>query len=197
MKYYIIFLFIFFATATFAQNTSEKSSSLPTFMDKCYGEAGMYIGQIFSKKTAMQTHFSLHVVFRKKYHVGAVYERLTNFTRADLFQNDSVLRGNYAFKYQSAGIRFGYEIFPAKKYHLQPQLTVNWGMYRYDNGPFTIRRWNFAVLVPALQFSYDLHKNVALGAGVSYRTHIGIKGALSNRDLNGIYGNLFLRIGIL
>lgn len=178
-------------------DTLAPTSKFKTVVGQYYFEAGMHIGQIFSKKVAMTTHFSGNIVLYKKFHLGAQYERLTNYLTIPLFSDDSLKAGDYNFMHQSAGIRFGYAIFHTKKYQLQPSVSINWAMIKYSLDEFSIHKWNFCVIEPGINFSYIVHKNVSLGAGVHYRLNLGLSQALSNKDLNGMYGNIFVRFGFL
>ena len=99
--------------------------------------------------------------------------------------------------HQSAGIKFGYVLFHSKNYQLEPSLAMNWAMIQYRTNAFDIRKWNFCVIEPGINFNYIVHKNVSLGAGLHYRINLGLRNALQNKDLNGIYGNIFLRFGVL
>ena len=190
---------LLWASQIYAQesDTIANTSLFRSIVGQYYFEAGMHIGQIFTKKVGMTTHFSGHVVLYKKYHLGIQYERLTNFDKVSLFNSDSLIKAEYIFMNQSAGIRFGYTIFHNKKYQLQPTLAVNWAMIKYRTNDFNIRKWNYFLMEPSVNFSYILHKNVAVGAGINYHINIGLNHALTNKDLNGFYGNLFLRFGLL
>jgi hypothetical protein len=191
-----LFLFVFCANAQ-EMDTTKTTSKFNSIVSQYYFEAGMHIGQVFNNKAGMVMHFSGNVVLYKKYHLGVQYERLTNFSEANLFANDTALSGKYTFKHQSAGIRFAYAVFHNKKYQLQPNLSVNWAMIYYRSNQFDISRWNFCVIEPGINFSYILHPNVSIGAGLHYRLNLGLNKALVNKDLNGLYGSIFLRFGLL
>lgn len=193
----ILMLSIGYSLTAQELDVSKKTSPFRKAVGQYYLEAGMHIGQIFSKQASMLTHFSANIVLYKKYHIGVQYERLTNYTAATLFKNDSALNGSYTFMYQSAGVRFCYAFFHNKKYQLQPSVSANWAMIQYSTSEFNIRRWNFFIVEPGITFSYIVHKNVAVGAGLHYRINLGLKNALNNKDLNGLYGSVFLRFGVL
>ena len=178
-------------------DTTKTPTKFKSIVSQYYFEAGMHIGQIFNNKAGMVMHFSGNVVLYKKYHLGIQYERLTNFNEVNLFVNDTNLSGKYTFMHQSAGIRFAYAVFHKKKYQLQPNLSVNWAMIQYRTNQYDIRQWNFCVIEPGVNFSYILHQNVSIGAGLHYRLNLGLNKALINKDLNGLYGSIFLRFGLL
>lgn len=190
-------LFLTLGIKAQATDSIKPMSPFKRAVGQYYFEAGMHVGQILQKKAGMYTHFSGNIIIYKKYHIGAQYERLTNYEQMSLFNQDTMLTKTYNFMHQSAGIKFGYIIFHSKKYQLEPNLSVNWAMIQYRTNALDIRKWNFCVIEPGITFNYIVHKNVSFGAGLHYRINLGLHNALQNKDLNGVYGNIFLRFGVL
>lgn len=200
MKKLLLSIVLFLSTCCVYAQSSDSTRSQSKFnsiVTQYYFEAGMHVGQVFNNKAGMYTHFSGAVVLYNKFHLAAQYEKLSNYNDVDVYSKDSGRVYNYKFFHQSAGIRFSYSIFHRKKYQLQPGISINWANINYRTNALDIQKWNFAVIQPSIVFTYILHKNVSLGAGLHYRLNLGISRLLSGKDLNGIYGSLFVRFGML
>ena len=172
------------------------STLMPLNKHRYFLQADMQISQTL-KSAAMYTKFSACWLFPKQYYIGFLYQKLTSEEAINKFvpntSTDEII-----LEHQNAGIKAGYILFANKRISFNPEASINWAMCKYQYPIGAIYRYNFITIEPSVNLLFNLHKNLAAGLGLSYRINVGLHlNGLSDRDLNGITGRLFISYGKL
>jgi hypothetical protein len=174
--------------------TNEPFFAAKKFDSKCYVGFEAIPTQILKTRAAMNLGFSLNWVINHKFVLSAKYHMLTTPVNiAD--QIEPVRTDTVRLVHHFAGLAFGYIIFHQKKFSLQPELAAGWGAVKYTYADQTYRK-DFAVIIPAFYGVYNATKHFRFGFGLNYRLTAGAKfNGLTDADLSGIGGVVFLRVG--
>jgi hypothetical protein len=199
-KYLLLFLLVSAFNEANAQvlkedtTTNQPFFAAKNFDSKCYVGFEAIPTQILKTKAAMNLGFSLNWVINHKFVLSAKYHGLT--TPVNIVGNiEPVLTDTVHLVHHFAGLAFSYIILHNKKFSLQPELAAGWGGIKYVRDEQTFRK-DFAVIIPAFYGVYNATKHFRFGFGLNYRLTVGGKfNGLTDADLSGIGGVVFLRVG--
>jgi hypothetical protein len=197
-KWGLVVLLLFFVFESRGQTSGDTDTNSSQHLKsyKYFLQADMQVSQIV-KNAGMFTSFSACWLFSKHYYLGIQYQKLTSEEAINNFVPNTS-KDDIVLEHQSAGIKAGYILFSKKRISFNPEATINWAMCKYQYPVGAIYRNNFLVIEPAANILFNLHKNLAVGLGVSYRINAGLHlNGLSSNDLNGIAGRVFVRFGKL
>jgi hypothetical protein len=210
-KYFVLALFCSFSIlCVFAQSDSTKLFFTKKFPSSVFVELGSRFNQV-NASSGMDIDFSLSWLAKHKYYVGAAYNQLASeeFFMVIEKLNNFPVEPNISskIKYQTAGLRFGYIFFENQKVvSFSPDLTVSWAGIKIQTAE-TEKKLNGASLSPALKGVFNISDYFRLGVSLHYQVFIVKKydAALDNshpyayefsgKDLSGIGGGVFMRIG--
>ena len=183
MKKLIIFVFILFMAVPFALNADVK-----TLVPKDF-ESGGYGGPAF-KFTTIDGQFSFLMggggawLLNHRIMIGGMGFGLAS----DLTSGGRALDMSYG------GFNGGYIFFPDNVVHFTTHATIGWGEVSLQDPSESDK---FFVIEPNVDAEVNLLTWVRLCAGVSYRIATGVSGitGISNSDLSGLSGTIFIKFG--
>lgn len=190
-----------FWTCTVFSMQAQDTTHVPFFKADCFESDAYFEFQAvvsqYAKSAAGFTGFGLHWVVNHKFVVGAQGFLLASGESLDKFYTiaDTVSDPPLS-KFYSAGLSFGYVLFPQKKFSFHPELYAGWGMFKYQpEGAPELSR-HLGVLWPKVQGTWNAHKHFRLGVGLGYRAVVGKNiDLLKSTQLGGVTGQVFLRVG--
>jgi len=112
---------------------------------------------------------------------------------------------NLKLKYGSGGVLLEYIFSSNKLLHVSIQSMVGAGGVRYDinkhedaHDKVNYSDDSFFVLEPGVSLVLNVSDNFRIGAGATYRFVSGVEyESLSNSDINGASGQVYLKFGVL
>lgn len=207
---FILFILSFSSLYVFSQVDTTKLFYAKKFESAAFVELASRIIQS-NHSAGMDIDFSANWLVKHKYYVGAAYSQLASVeqTRSYLQLNMPPF-SSYAkttIKYQTAGLRFGYMLFPDQKVvSLSPDLTLSWMGLKLQTQEEEVKKQG-ALIAPALKAVFNVSDYFRIGLALNYNIFVFKKidttndqdyeyaTQLANKDLNGIGGGIFLRIG--
>lgn len=177
-----------------AQSDSAKLFYAKKFDSKAFVELGSNFIQI-NDGAGTNIDFSLNWVVNNKYYVGAAYSQLASleerFVAFESGESDTL-----RFNQQTMGLRLGYILFHDHKIvSFSPDLTVGWANFKFpDTKDFPVH--HYAFLTPALKAVFNVSNYFRVGAALHYRVNVGLdEPYIQTKDLSGVGGGIFMRIG--
>jgi hypothetical protein len=198
MKKMLLISCLFFTFSLLkAQDSIEPFFKAKRFESGFFVQADLRLTQIMHTNTGMITAFSGCWTVNRKYYLGAQYERATTGidVHSLLERNPNV---SVNLEYMTAGLKFGYILFPDKIVSFNPDLSLNWAQAKYAYPAANIYHWNFFMMEPSVNMSINPLPYFSVGAGLAYRLNLGLNlNGIHSSDLNGLNGLVFVRVGTM
>lgn len=187
-----------------AQQDTTKLFYAKKIQSNAFVELGSNIMQSYDK-AGMDVKISINWLVQHKYYIGAAYNQLASKETFMSLKNapTEITFDETKVKYQTLGLRFGYIFFPDQKIiSLSPDLTVGWAGVRLNTDTVT-HKINGAYISPAVKGVFNVSKYFRIGLELNYNI-FAIKQfetddkyfiKFQGKDLNGIGGGIFFRIG--
>lgn len=198
---------LFFSASALLTNAQQDTTKLfyaKKIKSNAFVEFGSNIIQSYDK-AGMDVKLSVNWLVQHKYYLGAAYNQLASKETFMSLKNapNQTTFDQTKVKYQTLGLRFGYIFFPNQKIiSLSPDLTVGWAGVRLNTDTIT-NKINGAYISPAVKGIFNVSKYFRIGLELNYNI-FAIKQfetddkyfiKFQGKDLNGVGGGIFFRIG--
>lgn len=199
-----LLLFSCMALLANAQQDTTKLFYAKKIQSNAFVELGSNITQSY-EKAGMDFNIAVNWLVSHKYYVGAAYSQLASKESFMSLKNspNEITFDETKVKYQTLGLRFGYIFFPKQKIiSLSPDLTIGWAGVRLNTDTVT-HKMNGAYISPAIKGVFNVSKYFRIGVSLNYNI-FAVKEFETNdryfikfqaKDLNGVGGGIFFRIG--
>jgi hypothetical protein len=194
----------------FSQVDTTKLFYAKKFESAAFVELGSRIIQS-NHSAGMDIDFSANWLVKHKYYLGGAYSQLASVEQIISFQNGlsqpDLISYKTNIKYQTAGLRFGYILFPDKKVlSLSPDLTLAWMGLKLQTDKEEVKKQG-ALISPAVKAVFNVSNYFRIGLALNYNVFVFKKidtkddanyvysSQLSSKDISGLGGGVFLRIG--
>lgn len=194
------------ASYAFSQSDTTKLFYAKKFQSAAFVELASNIIQT-NNGSGMNVDFSANWLVQHKYYLGASYGQLASLEKFNSTEIGNNRKTDTKVNFQSFGLRFGYILFPDKKlFSLSPDLSVRWTSIKLQTAE-EAHKINGANIVPALKGVFNVSSYFRIGLQLQYNLFVFKKLDTSQnpdalfstqfqaKDLNGIGGGVFLRIG--
>lgn len=209
---YILFFALSSLSATYvsAQVDTTKLFYAEKFESDAFVEFGSRITHV-NYSSGMDIDLSVNWLVNHKYYLGAAYNQL-----ASVEKNTSVIKFleppapnevDTKINYQTLGLRLGYILFEDQKIiSFSPDLTVGWVGVKLEN-EIEETKLNGAYISPALKGVFNVSNYFRIGVELNYNVFLVKKydsqndnnaiysTQFSSKNINGIGGGIFLRVG--
>lgn len=198
MKTFLLLLFFFltlFSTQANAQVDTTKLLYAKNLVSDGFVELGSNFIQ-FNGEGATNIDFSVNWLVGKKYYLGFVFQQLASYETGSQYIDSLAIFQEGIIKQQNIGLRFGYVFFEDSKIaSFSPDISGGWSGLRWE-GEAPKEREHFGFISPALKGVFNVSDFFRIGAQLNYRAYIGLDSpSLTSKELNGLGGGIFLRIG--
>lgn len=200
----------FSVSYVFSQEDTTKLFYAEKFDSDAFVEFGSRITHV-NQSSGMDIDLAVNWLVNHKYYLGAAYSQLASVekkvSKIKFLEPPLSEAVNTKINYQTAGLRFGYILFENQKIvSFSPDLTVGWVGVKLENEIDKIRL-NGAYISPALKAVFNVSNYFRIGVELNYNTFIfkeydslNDSNALysiqfSSKNINGIGGGIFLRVG--
>jgi len=209
-KSLLLLISSFSAIYAFSQNDTTKLFFSEKFESDAFVEFGSRITHV-NYSSGMDIDLALNWLINHKYYLGATYGQL-----ASVEKNTSIIKILEATKpteidtkinYQTLGIRLGYILLENSKIiSFSPDLTLGWVGVKLENESDETKL-NGAYISPAIKGVFNVSDYFRIGVVLNYNAFMIKKYnsqndnnavysyQLSSKNISGIGGGLFLRVG--
>lgn len=209
---FILLLFSLSMSYAYCQVDTTRLFYAKNIESAAFVEFGSNIRQVNSS-AGMDINLSVNWLVNHKYYIGAAYTQLASVE--EVLSADSIglsrptplYNINTAIKYQTLGVRFGYILFENQKIiSFSPDLTIGWAGIKLVTDEDK-QKINGALVSPALKGVFNVSDYFRIGVGVNYNAFIfkaydsandssqTYKTQLTSKNLGGLGGGIFLRVG--
>lgn len=194
------------ASYAFSQNDTTKLFYAKKFQSAAFVELASNIIQT-NHSSGMNIDFSANWLVQHKYYLGASYGQLASFEKFNSTEVGNNRKTETRVNFQSLGLRFGYILFSDKKvFSLSPDLSLRWTGIKLQTDEEE-HKINGANIVPSIKGVFNVSSYFRIGLQLQYNLFVFKKldtsqnpdalfsTQIQSKDLSGIGGGVFLRIG--
>ncbi|MEZ4979339.1 MAG: hypothetical protein R2772_08570 [Chitinophagales bacterium] len=205
-RFFILLILSLSSTYAFTQGDTTKLFYAKKFHSAAFVELASNIIQT-NHSSGMNVDFSANWLVQHQYYLGASFAQLASFEKFSSTEIGNNRKTETKLNFQSFGLRFGYILFPDKKvFSLSPDLSLRWARIKVETKEEE-HILHGANIVPALKGVFNVSSYFRIGLQLQYNVFVFKKldtsqnpealysTQLQAKDLSGIGGGIFLRIG--